>query len=220
MDNILEILVPLVFAAIYFFGNMLSGKSEEEPPSARPGSTPQDAEAAERQQQIQEEIRRKILARRQAASGGPVAAPLSVRGEALRARREEVKGRLEQHHATREKQKQIQAPPPIIRTDEAPGGFSWDESDNAYEQTIQSQMRQIEETKRRAEALKRKARASRSTVSSDRERKAPRSGGLFSGSVRDVLRNPGAARTAFVYSEVLGKPISLRKSGDGLPGQN
>jgi hypothetical protein len=31
-----------------------------------------------------------------------------------------------------------------------------------------------------------------------------------------VLRDPVAARVGFIYGEVLGKPVSLRKSGSGV----
>ena len=79
-----------------------------------------------------------------------------------------------------------------------------------YEAQMQVRLQQIEATKRRAEVLKRQA--SRPVKASKNQGKQKRStrGGLLSGSVRSVLRDPGAARTAFVYGEVLGKPVGLR----------
>lgn len=231
MDNLLEILVPLIFAAIYFFGNMFSSKSEkEERPPSRAPSAPADDDANERQRQIQEGIRRKIMARRQAATGEGGAPAQQVRGQALRERRKAVEARLEQRKATREQHKETREAKaahfePTPEAQAAPGGFSWDESDNAYEQNIEEQMRRIEETKRRAEALRSRNRPagrgiSESSLGSPEARQSAPAGGLLSGSVRQVLSNPVAARSAFIYGEVLGRPIGLRPSRDGLTEQS
>ena len=65
MDNILEILIPLIFAGIYFFGNMFSGKSDgDSVPSTPSGRQEEEPDIIERQRKIQEEIRRKIAQRR------------------------------------------------------------------------------------------------------------------------------------------------------------
>jgi hypothetical protein len=229
MDNLLEILVPLIFAAIYFFGNMFSSKSEkEERPPARAPSAPADTDVDERQ--IQEQIRRKIMARRQAATDESGAPAQQMRGQALREGRKAVEARLGQRKATREQHKETREAKaahfePTPEAQAAPGGFSWDESDNAYEQNIEEQMRRIEETKRRAEALRSRNRPagrgiSESSVGSPDARQSAPAGGLLSGSVRQVLSNPVAARSAFIYGEVLGRPIGLRPSRDGLTEQS
>jgi hypothetical protein len=77
MDNILEILIPLIFAAIYFFGNMFSGKSDgDSAPSIPGGRQEEDPDVIERQRKIQEEIRRKIAERRgEEGSRAPLNAP-------------------------------------------------------------------------------------------------------------------------------------------------
>ncbi|MEC7281811.1 MAG: hypothetical protein VXU50_07075, partial [Verrucomicrobiota bacterium] len=79
MDNILEILIPLIFAAIYFFGNMFSGKSDgDSAPSIPGGRQEEDPDVIERQRKIQEEIRRKIAERRGGEdSRSPLDAPSS-----------------------------------------------------------------------------------------------------------------------------------------------
>lgn len=219
MDNLLEIIVPVIFAAIYFFGNMLSGKADKDdapkPPRRRPGNA-EDDEAAERQRKIQEEIRRKILERRQQAEGRgpvpPVVSPPPMRGM-RRHQPEQAKGTTAQ---TREAS---QPPPYMAPTHDAEPvaeGFSWGESDNAYEKEMEAKLRRIEETKRQAEKLKQKAASPliESTTTSSKRR----SNGLrLSGSVRSQLKNPGAARAAFVYGEVLGQPISMRKQSN-VPG--
>ena len=76
MDNILEILIPLIFAGIYFFGNMFSGKSDgDSAPSIPSGREEEDSDVIERQRKIQEEIRRKIARRH---SGQVTRAPLDA----------------------------------------------------------------------------------------------------------------------------------------------
>ena len=81
MDNILEILIPLIFAAIYFFGNMFSGKSDgDSTPSIPGGRQEEDPDVIERQRRIQDmrEIRRRIAERRGGEdSRSPLDAPSS-----------------------------------------------------------------------------------------------------------------------------------------------
>ncbi len=237
MDNLLEILVPLIFAAIYFFGNMLSGKKEDEDaPSGSPRRIENDDEddAAERQRRIQEEIRRKIMERRRANSDeGPRPGPT---GEVLRRRREAVEERRE--FRERERQQEAAERAARERVPEVPDAwgpthehahaeheasepsFSWEKSDDAYDTRMQAQLRRIEETKRQAESLKEQA-VNQIGSSEDREqRKKSRSGGYFRGPVRESLKDPAAARVAFIYGEVLGRPISMRGAESNVPGLN
>lgn len=209
MDNLLEIIVPLIFAAIYFFGNMLSGKSQEDDaPTGIPrrrAPAEDDAEAVERQRRIQEEIRRKIVERRGV--------------EARRETREARKETRELVHETRE------SPPPFVTpTHEAgpessPPAFSWDKSDNAYENEMQAQLKRIEATKRQAEQLKQRAAAARGQSEATVSKSRSTSGRYVSGPVRESLQDAGAARAAFVYAEVLGQPVALRKDS-AVPGLN
>ena len=215
VDNILEILVPLAFAAIYFFGNMLTGKKEDEekPPPMVPRNAASDEnrDDAERQRRIQEEIRRKIMERRRAQSGDRPAPQLSR--ESMRPREEPAKAAPEP------------APRQVARKRDQPeGSFSWDSSDNAYDKDMEARLRQIEETKRRGERLKRQADTAHmknEVGSGARKRNKRRSGGYFSGPVRESLADPAAARVAFIYGEVLGRPVGLRDtSASNVPGLN
>lgn len=238
MENLLEILIPLIFAAVYFFGNMLSGKGEDEerprPRSARRSTskpyeeTDADREYAERQRRIQEEIRRKIEERRQAARekqedvSAPTATPPPI-AENLRSRRRAVQERLKERQENQKETHESvhETPPHLMPTHElesaSDSSFSWDESDNVYEQGMAAQLKKIEETKRQAEVLRRKAEsaAKQRQAIGQADVSAGRSG--LSGPVRDNLKDPSAARAAFIYGEVLGQPVSLRKSGT-LPG--
>lgn len=220
MDNIFEILVPLIIAAVYFFGNMMSGKSKEDEtgqplrPRERDADDGADPDAFERQRRIQEEIRRKIMERRQATGSEPPqlapaeAAPQEGRRDQTMPHRSEPRAQDQTRQSRRE-------PPPI--REQKPGAFSWDVSDDAYDSKMQAQLKRIEATKRQAEKLQKQAKAGREK-SKGAEKPKRRSGGYFAGTVRESLQDPQAARVAFIYGEVLGPPISLRKGNSSVPG--
>ena len=175
MDNILEILIPLIFAAIYFFGNMFSGKSDgDSAPSIPGGRQEEDPDVIERQRRIQDmrEIRRRIAERRGGEdSRSPLDAPSSSPAPS-----------------------QTQPPPAT------------------YESQMQERLRRIEATERRAEKLKQQVRITQtnSTFAQNPSR-------ISRGSARATLRDPSAARAAFIYGEILGQPISQRKT-QSIPG--
>jgi hypothetical protein len=85
---------------------------------------------------------------------------------------------------------------------------------------MQDQLKQIEATKRRAAKLKKEAQASRERLKSPSDatdRAARRRSRIGQGSVRSTLNGPNAARTAFIYGEVLGTPVSQKKAAT-VPG--
>ena len=173
MDNILEILIPLIFAAIYFFGNMFSGKSDgDSAPSIPGGRQEEEPDIIERQRKIQEEIRRKIAQRR---GGGDSRSPLDAPSSSSTPR---------------------QSQPETV----------------SFESQMQERLERIEATKRRAEKLKEQIHNTQ--TNSALEQNLPR---IVRGSARASLRNPSAARIAFIYGEILGQPISQRKT-QTIPG--
>ena len=72
----------------------------------------------------------------------------------------------------------------------------------------------------RAARLQEQAEASRQKVGlTDSGRKRRRTGGATpTGPIREQLLEPGAARRAFIYSEILGRPKGLRRREDSPPG--
>jgi len=173
MDNILEILIPLIFAAIYFFGNMFSGKSDgDSAPSTGSGRQEEDPDVIERQRKIQEEIRRKIAQRRSSEGSR---APIDTASSSQASR---------------------QSQPETV----------------SYESQMQERLRRIEATEKRAKKLKQQARINRSNTTF-----AHNPSRVARGSARSTLRDPSAARTAFIYGEILGQPVSPRKT-QTIPG--
>ena len=228
----LEILVPLVIAAVYFFGNMLSGKSDDSDdapmglPKRRGSEERKESDAAERQRRIQEDIRRKILERRGAAGGsGPARRPAApvARRDLREPRRETPEMRKEARevvHETREAARPAMAPPMRAAPAEpAPPDFTWDRSDDVYEESMKARLEQIEAAKRQTEQLRKQASAVHERTGAGRSRRGRKQGRYFSGPVRDSLGDPRAARAAFVYAEALGPPVSLRQRSN-VPGLN
>ena len=173
MDNILEILIPLIFAGIYFFGNMFSGKSDgDSAPSNPSGRQEEDPDVIERQRKIQQEIRRRIAERR----GG-----------------EDSRSSLDAPSSS----------PAASQTQPPPA---------TYESQMQERLQRIEATERKAEKLKQQVRITRSNTTF-----AQNPSRIFRGSARATLRDPSAARAAFIYGEILGQPISQRRN-ETIPG--
>jgi hypothetical protein len=173
MDNLLEILIPLIFAGIYFFGNMFPGKSDEDSvPGTGSGRREEDPEAIERQRKIQEEIRRKIAQRRG--------------GEDIRS--------------------------PLDAPSSSPAPSQTQCETASFESQMQERLQRIEATERRAEKLKQQVRVVDS--SKPLAHNPPR---ITRGSARSTLRDPSAARTAFIHGEILGQPISQRRT-QTIPG--
>lgn len=212
LEEIIKVIGGIIFAAIYLFGGQIfKSKDDEERPTSLPRQNG-DEDAADdyevRQRQIQEAIRRKILERRQAAESAP------TRPEPVAAQCEQRKEVVERQKQTQQQLPHVEQVPEPVSVDSP---FSWDASDNAYAQQMDERLQAIEATKRRAEALKHQA-GTLSASSSGASRVAKRRvrGGVLSGSVRSTLCDPAAARAAFIYGEVLGKPVSARASGSGV----
>ncbi len=222
METWFEILIPLgVIVGIPFFKKIFLEKDESSP--ERSFTESYEETAADQQCPIQEEIRRKIEARRQPANEWqkevtPTVAPVAPPpvAEIPSSRRSVVKKNLEKRQLEQEDSPESihEIPPYVMPTHETktdpPGSFSWDISDNVYEQTITTQLKQIEETKRQATFLREQAQVVRKKINGDAYRSYI-GGSVRSGSVRENLRNPVVARSAFIYGEVLGPPVSLHK---------
>lgn len=234
MDNIFEILVPLVIAAVYFFGNMFSGKSEDD---AAPPTLPRqrgadedsdEVDAIERQRRVQAEILRKIMERRRGSGNTPPSvAPVGSdmrhrRGDADMARKTPAaqKQTRDAVHETRDRRSSEREARRDLSNETTPSAFSWDQSDNAYDSGMEAQLKRIEVTKREAEKLQKQAVSRRKTNLSEEQPQQQTTGGYFSGTVRESLLDPQAARVAFIYGEVLGPPVALRKGPGTIPGLN
>lgn len=101
------------------------------------------------------------------------------------------------------------------------GDFSWGESGGVYQKSIQDRIKQIEATKRQAEALQKKAKsayANTGSGSSEGGWTAAAADALSTDPVLKALRDPRSARVAFIYGEVLRRPVGLRDPDSAPPG--
>jgi hypothetical protein len=90
---------------------------------------------------------------------------------------------------------------------------------NAYQNQMKARLAKLKKTQEKAAALRDQAlkNASRGTQKRSVGVQAKRFG--LNGPVRANLKDVGAARTAFIYGEVLGSPVGLRKdSSNSVPG--
>ena len=91
MEDLFDILIPLISAGVYFIGNVLSRTSgdaldETGQPLSRERDQEEDLEDAERQREVQEEIRRMIEERRNDAPANPTPEPQAEPARMVRER--------------------------------------------------------------------------------------------------------------------------------------
>ena len=169
MDNILEIIGPVIIGVIYLLGSLFSKKSEADETTPEP-LPDHDFEAEE------QEYQRHV--------------------QSLNAK---------QHQQA---------------ASEGSRNSSWDQPADSHDQKIKVQLKKIEATKREASRLKsQQSESAQKRTQAKGEYNNPQTTRVKSsfGSVRSSLKDPKAARSAFIYGEVLGPPVSLRKD-KGVPG--
>ncbi|MEC7274065.1 MAG: hypothetical protein VXU48_02350 [Verrucomicrobiota bacterium] len=194
MDNIFEYIIPIAFAAIYLFGNKLSEKTKEVFDQQS-----EDTDLEDRQRRIQEEIRRKIMERR-----------------------EESEEQAEAWSAPVRRSDASSSSPTNTFPDTGDGvdlpepkAESVTSSSDTFASQLEARLEKVEATTRQAEKLKKQGQIA--TSSNSQSGSKSRTDVLLSGNVRSSLRDPSAARAAFIYGEVLGAPVSLKKVSN-IPG--
>lgn len=219
MENLLDMLIPIIIVVGWVLKGIFSGNGEDEGssqprPRSKSDESYPDTEYESRQRRIQEEIRRKIMERRQAAEGGgevPTPSqqqrPVVMSADHAEAKRRRVQERLKQRA---EKHKEVAERVHETEPEAAdPTGFSWEESNHDYEHALEAQRARIEETKRQAARLQSQLSSQSKQASSSTGARRQRSS--YRGPIRVKLRDPAAARDAIIYSEVLGKPVGMRE---------
>ncbi|MGJ3243879.1 MAG: hypothetical protein ACFE0O_13135 [Opitutales bacterium] len=214
----LEILVPLIFALIYILGNIFGNKNPDEDDASRKRDRSESGgdDPADLQRRIQEEIRRKIRQRQggEGASGqeGPASAPQTETAPPRYDPHQPEQPRA--HEPERQSRPQPESADEPLRQPEP--------ARTAYEDQIQEQLKEIEETRKRAAVLQEKARKVKKTGGNRGEIGSPSRprtvrGGQSHQSLRDAVlglsRDPDAARKAILYMEVLGTPVGMRRNG-------
>ncbi|MAS64788.1 MAG: hypothetical protein CL815_06155 [Coraliomargarita sp.] len=217
MESLLEVLFPLIVAGVYFFGNILSKKKDK---SAAPSPFNQE-EVSPAEREVQEQIKRKIEARR--ASYDSSESELLTKTEQDNSHspedlvREQLKERRDNSRARRQVAQPRDTAAPAQSFKEQSKEYAWrlTEAENNYAQEMENRRKKLEDTQRKAKALRKKSKQGAYTIKQAMRQDSSRSlqtKGQYAGSIRTRLRSPSAAREAFIYSEVLGAPIALKKS--------
>ncbi|MEC8405008.1 MAG: hypothetical protein VXZ08_02885 [Verrucomicrobiota bacterium] len=221
MESLLEVLFPLIIAGVYFFGNILSKKKDKR--TAPSPLNQEEVSPAERE--VQEQIRRKIEARQASYESSESElltkteqdnsySPEDLVSEQLRKRRG-FSGVGRQVSQSRD----IAAPAQSSKEQSQEYAWRLTEAENNYVQEMENRRKKLEDTQRKAQALRKKSKQgaySMKQVISEHSDRSSQTKDLYAGPIRRHLRTPSAARVAFIYSEVLGAPIALKK-GSSLP---
>lgn len=198
MDSILEIIVTIVVGFFWLFGNTLFNKNQENPPTTPKRKRKRDSdqtfsEVEARQREIRESIRRKIEERRQQQSESKPVVALEP-----------------------EPQEVIDEPVVFAESVETnmEDPFSENLVGNVYEREMQKRLQEIEATKRKAEALRSKVQSAVPNKGNISERSSKQENLPTFGSIKSALRNKENVKAAFIYKEILGKPVGLQSQSE------
>jgi len=211
MDNLLEILIPILFFAIYIVSNILGKKSGEEPAP--------DSDADDDFGKIREELRRKIQERRQGGAQGQrgpgeqtareSTAPEPERersGGAVLRESQPHRGMVEKRtHRPEREAAPVRMPPPLP-------------AESSIERDLETQMEEVRRSKEKAEAARREASKKVASIARASERrrgaKSPASYRQF---LREALDDPESLQKSFILHEVFGTPVGARREGQMRP---
>ena len=221
MESLLEVLLPLIIAGVYFFGNILSKNRDK---SAAP-LPPNQEEVSPAEREVQEQIRRKIEARRASyESSDSELLTKTEQDNSLNPEdlvREQLRERRDFSRGGRQVAQSRDTAAPAQSSKEQSKEYAWQltEAENNYAQEMENRRKKLEDTQRKAQALRKKSKHgaySMKQAISEHNGRSSQTRDRYAGPIRRHLKTPSAARVAFIYSEVLGAPIAL-KEGSSLP---
>ncbi len=213
----MEMIVPLIFLVIWGLSKMFGGNKDGEQGEPASSSPPVEVD---RTREIQEEIRRRIAERKQAQNQQPPPTPAQTAAQRQPQSTHHQPKPTTLHPGTA--QARTQAPPddPFHQAQterEAPTHARWEQAiptQDDLEMQLQEQLQKMQETK---------AYAARTKITNDwgksRHTKRPRASGTgpYVGNLReevvDSLSDPRGPRKAFLYMEIFGAPVSVRREG-------
>jgi len=206
MDNLLEILIPILFIAIYFVSNLLGNKSGE-------GESP-EAGGEEDFRKIREELRRKIEERRkgnrQEQPSQSQEVPASVqrqqpaRGGAV-LRESQPHRRMEERRANRPSSQREQVEAPALK------------AESTIQRDLEFQMEEVRRSKEKADAARLEASQKVAAIGRVAERRSSKSPASYRQFLREALNDPENLQKSFILHEVFGTPVGARREGQMRP---
>ena len=204
MDNLLEILLPLVFFAIYFVSQFLGKKSEDE---QAPGKEPSDD-----LRKIREELRRKIQERRQ---GSPQeyqreekppepSRPEAERGGAVLRESQPHRGMVERRSSS-SRNRESASEPALATT-------------STIERDLEVQMEEVRRSQEKADSARRQARQRVASINQAAAKaRSQKSATSYRQFLREALDDPQNLQKSFILHEVFGTPVGMRRDGQMRP---
>jgi len=180
----LEILIPIIFVAIWILSAIFGRSQDGEDAPRRPRPEREENEVPEEVRRIQEEIRRKIEERQSGETGVPKPAT----------------GRTQP------------SPPSRPRPATAYGGSNpVAQGVVNYEAELAKRMKEVRATQDRVNQVRKDQgfHAPRTMRQRSTSARSPLRGRIL----REILHDPQGARKAFLYLEILGQPVGMRERG-------
>ena len=216
----MEILVPIIiFAILWVIGKVTGADEEGQPGRPPPGRAAEEID--ERTRRIQEEIRRRIAERQGGGSPQPQqrqATPPPVQERkhtelASERRQQEFKDQQEQRDRAEERREREFREAHAQRT----SGEGMD-AVSKYKQQIEEQRKKAREAAAKAESFRKRQPAKiAKVIKKERWGGNPAEVSAIRRDIYDTLHDPLAARKAFLYYEIMGTPVALRRDGHQRP---
>ena len=201
MDNLLEILLPLIFFAIYF-GSQFFGKKGEEEDDGKP--------VPDELRKVREELRRKIEERRNASKGGG-----EPRGQAEPAAARERQGGsvLRETHTRRSMVDEREEARTRQAAGEAEEFARVPAQASTIEQDLEAQMEEVRRSREKVAAARKDSREKSAALASRAKSQRARSPESYRQFLREALKDPENLRRSFILHEVFGTPLGMRRDG-------
>jgi hypothetical protein len=210
MDGLFEILIPLVFFALYFLSSFFSKKDKEE-------EWVEPEPDTEEMRKTREELQRRIQERKEENQAGqtmrgrdPETAVTEKQGGRLLRENQPMHRMQDRREDRRDPSPSPTAKPPVQVYDS-----------EYWEKELEEKMLEVEQTRMRADSLREETLKKSTSPSSTRRTAycAPSSSGSssYAAFLKQSLDNPENLRRSFILYEVFGTPVGARRHNEIRP---
>lgn len=211
MDGLFEILIPLIFFALYFLSSFFGKREKEE-------DWVESEPDTEEMRKVREELQRKIEERKEEnQSAGQ--APQSSEAEPAMANQHG--GRVLRENQSMQRMQDRRGNQPETPRQEAPQAQSPMYDSERWEKELEQKMMEVEQTRKRADSLREETMKKAGATAPTRRTAycLPGSSGSTSYAqfLRESLDNPENLRRSFILYEVFGTPVGARRQGEIRP---
>jgi len=205
MDNFLEILLPLLFFAVYFISQFFGKKSGDDEEAPKQENVPDDM------RKIREELRRKIAERRGQKPGEPQPQnrkiePVPVddaRGGSVLKESRKRRGMVDEKREAFERSGEgvPSYKKPVV-------------AESNFERDLEMQMEEVRRSEAKVESARKLSRERAESIRAGAKKKSIISYRQF---LREALEDPNSLQKSFVLYEVFGTPVGMRRDSQTRP---